>query len=289
MKRFFIFSVLFVITIGNGLALAMDCQGGADYYRMARSAADSRQRIYWLKRSTAACPNFNAFYMLGRLYSRQGQPHQALDAFTRAGEVATSVRSEALALGRQGEVLTQTGQLPRALRTLELAWGFHPAPAPVWLETALRNARIQSFRNVVTAAEIASIFDAGFYTSRNGRFIVRPTVNLPVHFDFDRADLNPAGKKQVWELGRALSRANLRQSSFLLVGHTDKRGTRTYNLNLSEKRAETVKRELERQFPSLIGQLKATGRGESQLLYDGDDETDHLLNRRVKVTLTLYE
>ena len=75
------------------------------------------------------------------------------------------------------------------------------------------------------------------------------------------------------------------QSSFLLVGHTDKRGARRYNQVLSEKRARTVKRELERQFPSLIGQLKAAGRGETQLLYDGDDETDHRLNRRVKVTL----
>ena len=285
MKRYLIFSVLLMIIIWHGYAPAKDCQRGAGYYQKARSAATLQESIDWLQRSTAVCPNFNAFYMLGRQYSRQGQPDQALDAFIRAGEVATSVRSEALALGRQGEVLTQTGQLPRALRTLELARQFHPAPAPGWLEADLRNARIQSFRHVIAAADIASIFDAGLYTTRNGRFIVRPTVNLPVHFEFDRADLNPAGKQQVWELGRALSRANLRQSSFLLVGHTDKRGARTYNQTLSEKRAETVKKELERQFPSLIGQLKATGRGESQLLYDGDDETDHLLNRRVKVTL----
>ena len=289
MKRFFIFSVIFMITIGNGFALARDCSRGADDYRMARSAANSQQSIYWLKRSTVACPNFNAWYMLGRLYSRQGQPDQALDAFSRAVEVATSVRSEALALGRKGEVLTQTGHLPRALQTLELARRIHPPPAPDWLGAALRNARIQSFRNVMAAADIASILDAGLHTSKNGRFIVRPTVNLPVHFEFDRADLNPAGKQQVFELGRALSRSNLRQSSFLLVGHTDKRGTRTYNQTLSEKRAASVKMELERLFPSLIGQLKATGRGESQLLYDGDDETDHMLNRRVKVILTLYE
>ena len=144
---------------------------------------------------------------------------------------------------------------------------------------------MQSFQNVMAAADIASFLDAGLYTSRNARFTVRPTVNLPVHFDFDRADLNPAGRRQVIELGRALSRANLRHSSFLLVGHTDKRGTRRYNQILSEKRARMVKTELERQFPSLIGQLKATGRGETQLLYDGDDETDHLLNRRVKVSL----
>ena len=285
MKRFIFFGVLLMIAIWHGLAPAANCRRGADYYQRARSAANPHQSIEWLQRATAVCPSFNAWYMLGRLYSRQSRPDKALYAFSRAGEVSTSIRSEALALGRQGEILTQTNQLPRALRALELANRFHPAPVPVWLEAALRNARIQSFRNVIAAAEIASIFDAGLYTSKNGRFIVRPTVNLPVHFDFDRADLNPAGKQQVFELGRALSRANMRQSSFLLVGHTDKRGTRRYNQILSEKRAVTVKMELERQFPSLIGQLKATGRGESQLLYDGDDEMDHLLNRRVKVSL----
>lgn len=285
MQRFIRTIVILMITMRHGLLPAMDCHRGEDYYDRAKSAANQQQRIEWLQRSAAICPNFNAWYMLGRLYSGQGQHDQALYAFTQAGAVATSTRSEALALGRQGEILSQNGQLPRALRTLELAHRFHPAPTPDWLEAALRNARIQSFQNVIAATDIAAIFDAGLYTSKNGRFIVRPTVNLPVHFDFDRAELNSDGKQQVLELGRALSRTKTRQSSLLLVGHTDKRGTRTYNQILSEKRANTVKMELERQFPFLIGQLKATGRGESQLLYDGDDETDHLLNRRVKITL----
>ena len=286
MKRFLIFSVLLIITTWHGPALAGDCSRGADYYEHARSAATREQRIDWLQRSIAVCPNFNAWYMLGRIYSMQGRTDQALHAFSRAVEVAESIRSEALALGRKGEMMMQTGQLLRALRTLELANEFHPAPVPRWLAAALKNARIQSFRKVIAATEIATILDAGLYTSKDGRFIVRPTVNLPVHFEFDRADLNPDGKQQVLELGRALSRTNMRQSSFLLVGHTDKRGTRTYNQVLSKMRADTVKTELERHFPSLIGRLKATGRGESQLLYDGDDETDHLLNRRVKVSLS---
>jgi outer membrane protein OmpA-like peptidoglycan-associated protein len=80
----------------------------------------------------------------------------------------------------------------------------------------------------------------------------------------------------------------MRQAAFVLVGHTDKRGSRTYNQMLSERRARTVKMALERRFPTLIGKLKATGRGETQLLYDGDDETDHMLNRRVKITLIRY-
>ena len=285
MKRFVFFGVPVIIAIWCELSPAADCRLGADYYYRARSAASQQQRIEWLQRSTAVCPNFNAWYMLGLLFKGQGQFDQAVNAFTQAGAIAGSPQAEALALGRKGEILSRTGHLPQALRELELAKQVHPPPAPVWLDTALRDARIQSFQSVMAAADIASFLDAGLYVSKNGRFTVRPTVNLPVHFDFDRADLNAAGNRQVLELGRALSRAKMRQSSFLLVGHTDKRGSGTYNQILSEKRASTVKTKLEQLFPSLAGQLKATGRGETQLLYDGDDDTDHRLNRRVKVTL----
>jgi outer membrane protein OmpA-like peptidoglycan-associated protein len=284
-KRFVFFGVFVIIAIWCGLAPAVDCRLGADYYYRAKSAASQQQRIEWLHRSTAVCPNFNAWYMLGLLFRRQGQIDQAVDAFTQARAVAGSMQAEALALGRKGEILSRTGHLPQALRELELAKQFHPPPAPAWLDIALRNARIQSFQSVMAAEDIASFLDAGLHVSKNGKFTVRPTVNLPVHFDYDRADLNAAGNRQVLELGRILSRAKMRQSSFLLVGHTDKRGSRRYNQILSEKRANTVKVKLEQLFPSLVGQLKATGRGETQLLYDRDDETDHQLNRRVKITL----
>jgi outer membrane protein OmpA-like peptidoglycan-associated protein len=50
-------------------------------------------------------------------------------------------------------------------------------------------------------------------------------------------------------------------------------------------RASSVKKELERKFPSLVGRLETRGRGESELLYNGHTEVDHLLNRRVKVTI----
>jgi outer membrane protein OmpA-like peptidoglycan-associated protein len=284
-KRFVFFGVLFIITIWYGHAPAADCRLGADFYYRAKSAASQQQRIEWLQRSTAVCPNFNAWYLLGLLFRAQDQLDQAIDAFTQARAVAGSIRAEALALGRNGEILSRTGHLPQALRELELAKQFHPPPAPAWLDTALRNARTQFFQSVMAAEDIASFLDAGLYVSKNGKFTVRPTVNLPVHFDFDRADLNAAGNRQVVELGRALSRAKMRATSFLLVGHTDKRGPGRYNQILSEKRANTVKVKLEQLFPSLVGQLKATGRGETQLLYDGDVETDHRLNRRVKVTL----
>ena len=135
------------------------------------------------------------------------------------------------------------------------------------------------------AEEIASFLEAGTQISRDRSFALRPGVNIPVQFDFDRSDLNSRGIHQITELGKALTRGQMRSWSFLLVGHTDKRGTRAYNQVLSEKRAHSVKKELERRFPSLIRRLETEGRGETELFYAGNTESDHMLNRRVKVTL----
>ena len=285
MKRYIGFGIILCLIASGNLSLAMNCRLGADYYYRAKTETDPQNVIDWLNRSVQICPNYNAWYMLGLIYSQQGQLDPAIAAFSRARVQAVSAKTEALALARQGELLALAGQLPRAVRTLELAKRFHPEPTPDWLEASLKNTRIQSYHAVIPAADIAYIFQTGTQTSMDGRFVVRPAVNIPVHFDFDQAKLNPAGNRQVLELGRALTRMLKNRWSFLLVGHTDKRGSRTYNQTLSEKRAATVKLELERKFPSLTGRLKTRGRGESELLYNGDTEIDHQLNRRVKVVM----
>jgi outer membrane protein OmpA-like peptidoglycan-associated protein len=285
MMRYIRIGILIFLTLWSGSSLAMNCRLGADYYHRAKSQTDPQRRIDWLDRSVQVCPNFNAWYMLGLIHQQQGQINPALTAFSQARALAVSSKTEALALAHQGELLALTGQLPRALQALELANRFHPEPAPDWLKNTLKKARIQSSQTIIPAADIVHILQAGTQTSMDGRFAVRPAVNLPVYFEFDQAVLNPAGARQVTELGRALASLPLNRRSFLLVGHTDKRGTRAYNQTLSEKRASTVKMELERKFPSLAGRLETRGRGETELLYNGDTEIDHQLNRRVKVTI----
>ena len=264
----------------------MDCRLGEKYYVQAKSVTDPLRTIEWLHRSIAVCPNFNAWYMLGQVYKNQGRINESINAFIQAGQNAGTSKAEALALARQGELLAHSGQIFQALRSLELAKRFHPHPAPEWLEETLKNARVQSCRIVMPAKEIASFLEAGTQNSSDRRFVVRPGVNIPVQFDFDRYDLNPRGIRQITEMGAALTREKMKSWSFLLVGHTDKRGPPAYNRVLSEKRAQAVKMELERRFPSLVRRLKTEGRGETELLYEGDTESDHMLNRRVKVTLT---
>ena len=285
MKRFVWMGGLLSLMVFADSAVAMDCRLGENYYFQAKSATDPLRSIEWLQQSIEVCPNFNSWYMLGLFYKNQGNINKAIDAFVQAGEHAGPSKAEARALARRGQLLAQTGQLFQALRALKLAKRFHPEPAPDWLEKSLKNARIQSCRVVMPAEEIASFLEVGTQLSRDRRFAIRPGVNISVQFDFDRSDLNFCGIRQITELGKALTREEMRTWSFLLVGHTDKRGTTAYNQVLSEKRAHAVEMELERRYPSLIRRLKTEGRGETELLYGGDTESDHMLNRRVKVTL----
>jgi len=277
--------ILACLSVASRVAADTDCRLGADYYRQARSESNPQQVIELLQRSALVCPNFNALYMLGLIYTQQEKVEPAMAAFQQARTRAVSSKAEALALAREGELLARTGQLTRALKALELAQRFHPAPVPAWLEASLKDTRIKIHQSLIPAADIAYVFESGTQYSRDGRFAVRPALNLPVHFDYDRADLNSAGTRQVVELGRALADPAMQQLSFMLVGHTDSRGTMTYNQALSENRAATVKLELQRRFPSLTGRLETSGRGETELLYDGNSEEDHMLNRRVEVTL----
>ncbi len=285
MLRCICIAIPYVMTIWPGISLANDCQLAADYYYRAKAEVSPQGVIHLLNRSVEACPNFNAWYMLGLIYAQQGISDQAIEAFMQAETASASARTEALALARRGELLIQKGRVLPALRALELAKRFHPEPAPQWLTASLKTARIRASQTIIPAADLARVFEAGTRVSRDGRFAVRPAVNLPVHFAFDRASLNQAGSRQVMELGSALRRVKNSRRTFLLVGHTDKRGSRSYNQTLSENRARTVKLELERNFPALTGRMKTRGRGESQLLYNGDSEEDHMLNRRVKVLI----
>ncbi|MGD8290435.1 MAG: OmpA family protein [Desulfobacterales bacterium] len=276
---------LIALFIWYNSSQAVDCRLGETYYSRAKSAVNAGRSIEYLHRSLEVCPNFNAWYMLGLLYKDQAKMKEAMTAFVQAWQTAATPKAAASALARRGELLAATGKSFPALRAIEAAKRLYPAPVPDWLEKALENIRTRYYRSGMTADAIASALQADAQIREERKFAIRPGVNIPVQFEFDRSELNISGVRQVAELGEALTRDSIRSWSFLLVGHTDKRGPTVYNQILSERRAQSVRTELERQYPALVGRLKTEGRGESELLYNGDTETEHMLNRRVKVTL----
>ena len=71
--------------------------------------------------------------------------------------------------------------------------------------------------------------------------------------------------------------------TFLVVGHTDTKGTNEYNLELSIKRAEAVKIILIN-LGINIEKIKILGEGETKLLVQTEDEIKHPANRRAEIS-----
>jgi flagellar motor protein MotB len=105
--------------------------------------------------------------------------------------------------------------------------------------------------------------------------------DLKVRFGFDSADLAPAAKVQLDELGRALQTEDLRSYRFRIAGYTDASGSEQYNERLSQQRASAVASYLTSQHGVTTDRLQALGLGERDLA-DPQNPNDGV-NRRVEV------
>src|SRR6266481_1435885 len=72
----------------------------------------------------------------------------------------------------------------------------------------------------------------------------KPNIDLEITFDYNSADISAKSLPSVQALGRALTNADLKGSTFIVAGHTDAAGGDTYNQDLSERRADSIKRYL---------------------------------------------
>ena len=89
----------------------------------------------------------------------------------------------------------------------------------------------------------------------------RITLDADALFDFDRAELRPAGREALD--GFAAGLKNFGTESVTVVGHTDRLGSDTYNQDLSERRAETVRVYLANAGVA-AGRMITEGKGEMQ-------------------------
>jgi outer membrane protein OmpA-like peptidoglycan-associated protein len=108
-----------------------------------------------------------------------------------------------------------------------------------------------------------------------------PSADVEIYFDFDKADITPLAEKTLAPLGQALVDAKLAGYRFVLVGHTDAKGSDTYNQALSDRRAMAVKDYLVRTFGIVSDRLATYGRGKSALKNSADPFAAE--NRRVQV------
>lgn len=105
--------------------------------------------------------------------------------------------------------------------------------------------------------------------------------NIEITFDFDSARIRPESYESVGLIADALHTPYLQGQTFFIVGHTDAKGDREYNLNLSRERAKAVRDALVTTFRVPGEYLFAVGLGEEQLRDPADP--DAAVNRRVQL------
>lgn len=115
----------------------------------------------------------------------------------------------------------------------------------------------------------------------NVTIVAPPSIDMKVAFQFNSDELTEEAVNVLNNLGVALTSEQLGNARFMIAGHTDASGSRSYNQKLSERRANSVRDYLVRQFDIHYSRLDAVGRGEEQLLFPDDPENGG--NRRVQI------
>jgi outer membrane protein OmpA-like peptidoglycan-associated protein len=109
----------------------------------------------------------------------------------------------------------------------------------------------------------------------------KPKIDLNIQFDYNSAEISKASLSSAQELGKALSNPSLKGSTFVVAGHTDAIGGEAYNQDLSERRADTIKRFLAEKYGINGTDLITVGYGKTRPI-DPNAPMDPI-NRRVQV------
>jgi outer membrane protein OmpA-like peptidoglycan-associated protein len=109
----------------------------------------------------------------------------------------------------------------------------------------------------------------------------KPKIDLEINFDYNSADISAKSLSSVQALGRALTNPDLKGSTFIVAGHTDAAGGEGYNQDLSERRADSIKKYLVEKFGIAGTDLVTVGYGKTKLKDPSNPLAD--VNRRVQV------
>jgi len=109
----------------------------------------------------------------------------------------------------------------------------------------------------------------------------KPNIDLEINFDYNSADISNKSMPSVQALGKALTNPDLKGSTFVVAGYTDAAGSEAYNQDLSERRADAIKRYLTDKFGIAGSDLVTVGYGKTKLKDPSNPMAE--ANRRVQV------
>jgi len=111
---------------------------------------------------------------------------------------------------------------------------------------------------------------------------IEVTFDSGLLFDFDSDRIRPDAAKNFQELANSLTKFG--NSNLLIVGHTDSQGEDAYNMNLSQRRANSASAYLQ-SLGVPASRISTAGRGEAEPVATNDTDAGRQLNRRVEVAI----
>ncbi len=93
----------------------------------------------------------------------------------------------------------------------------------------------------------------------------KPRIDFQIYFPFNSADITDKAYSKLRDIGEALSDVEFDGQDILIAGHTDRKGTASYNKRLSEMRADAIASHLVRNFDIDASRLFTVGYGYSKL------------------------
>lgn len=130
------------------------------------------------------------------------------------------------------------------------------------------------------AAEIKQTVPGATVTREGEGILVK--FDSGILFDTNKSDLKPEAQSNLQKLATSLQ--NNQNTNILIVGHTDNTGSDSYNMDLSVRRAESVKSYIASNNVS-ASRLTTSGKGESEPIADNNTVEGRSQNRRVEIVI----
>ncbi len=130
------------------------------------------------------------------------------------------------------------------------------------------------------AAEIKQTVPGATVTREGEGIIVK--FDSGILFDVDKADLKPEAQTNLQNLAASLQKNPL--TNILIIGHTDNSGAEPYNMDLSVRRAGSVKSYLNSDGIDTL-RLSTQGKGDTEPIADNSTITGRSQNRRVEIVI----
>jgi len=195
---------------------------------------------------------------------------------TQRVEIAKTVTEKKLAEGSIQQANQQRGQVLLDARTREAQGAQHEAErSKQQAQTATAQAQVATTQAQQLQQELAAL-----QAKQTDRGLVLTLGD--VLFETGQADLRAGGLRNIYPLVTFLQKYPERQ--VMIEGHTDSLGSESYNLELSQRRADAV-RDFLIQNAVKSSQITTRGYGKTSPVASNDTAAGRQQNRRVEIII----